>query len=156
MMDTRTRIFLFLAIFYTVLFGLLGIVPTTISEDNLVEQDFILPDSFLISSCESFIMDAWTYYECDGYEFSSQQVLDINATHIIIDTAGENQGFFRWILERSEWGTSVIGFFDNINNRITGLHPIFQTILWSPLSILLVWLMILLVVWIIPFVGGGA
>lgn len=158
-MDTKTSIFLFLAIFYTVLFGLLGLIPSslsTIDEDSLVEQDFVMPDTFLLSNCDLYVFDAWSqYYECGDYEFSAELVTSQNDTHITIDNTGEQQGFFRWVLERSSWGTNLLGFFDNINNRIANLDPIFQIILWGPLAILLVWLMILLVVWIIPFIGGS-
>ena len=107
-MDTRTTIFLFLAIFYGVLFGMLGLVPA-----------------------------------------------DIN-TEANTQAINETTGFFSWVADSSEWGGEIVDVFGNITNRVSGMHPVFQFLLWTPLSIMLIWLIIQLIVWITPFIGGGS
>lgn len=108
-MDTRTTIFLFLAIFYGVFFGFLGLVPEEIGTES-------------------------------------------NTSQPINDTSG----FFGWVSDSSDWGSEMVDVFGNINTRVTGLHPVFQFMLWTPLSIMLIWLIVQLIVWITPFIGGGS
>ena len=159
-MDTRTTIFLFLAIFYGVLFGMLGLVPADINRDTLLDQPFLMPDSFLISNCEVFIIaDFSQYYRCtsDGntYEFSSLLITSTNTTHISVESV-EQKGFFDWALSNTEWGVQILETFDNFNYRISGMHPVFQFLLWTPLSVMLLWLIFNLIVWALPFFGGGS
>jgi len=155
-MDTRTTIFLFLAIFYSVLFGMLALVPIDVGTESLVDNEYLMPDSFLISECTVTIIDIQsTYYTCGDYEFNSMLITSTNETHITVEDV-DQIGFFGWILSRSQWGNNVLEVFGNINTRVTGLHPVFQFMLWTPLSIMLIWLIVQLIVWITPFIGGGS
>ena len=77
-----------------------------------------------------------------------------SATNQTITT--ESDGFFVWLLGKTSWGQEILPHFSNVNTRITNLHPLFQILLFTPVAILLTWLIILLVVWIIPFIGGGS
>lgn len=102
-MANRNDIFITLAIFYSLLFGLMGFVDTGAT----VEEG--------------------TY---------------------------EEEGFFGWVLSNFQFADDLTGYIQNMLSTISGLPTILNIIILTPLSIMVIWVLVELTIWVIPGLGG--
>jgi len=67
------------------------------------------------------------------------------------ESSGSN-GFLTW-LNSVGLDTTIL---DNIYQNVTGFPPIINIVVFTPMGLIVTWLIIELVVWITPFIGGGS
>ena len=176
-----TGIFIFLAIFYTIFFGLLGTIPYTdvsaeITELNNSDISQFLEDYSGYSTDNSSVVYSERYNEIKAYLEDRNCSLDY-LTEEPCSSYIEEGGFFksytcktaiRVAYAEGSCGANTLNviypdenneynpfytFLGNISNNISGLPPIVNLIIFSPLLIIGGYWLVLFVLKFIPFVG---
>lgn len=88
----------------------------------------------------------------DGNQFSFSEV-EIDTNGDFVTSSG---GFLGWIQKNLKFADSIITYIQRINTNISGMPTIVNIILFVPLGFLVLWVLIELAVWVIPFIGGGS
>ena len=163
-MANRNDIFIGIVLFYSIFLGLLGFVEVegiettegdvldTISDTYTFNESHtdltycVVSSNIFFPTRESVVCD-------DGEKYKPEEVIVEQDNDITIVESG---GFLSWVRSNSEFGSTMIDYFDTMFTTISGFPAIFNIILFTPLSIMIVWLIIDFLVWITPFIGGGS
>lgn len=153
----KNAIFITMAIFYSVMFTLMGTVPfTDVSADT---PDLIYSYNYTLNASHSeltycefivpFIGQAYIVCE-DGKSFNLDEITVLQYDDLIINEA---DGFIAWVKANSDFASSIIGFLEMMFSNFSGLPTIVNALIFTPLGIIVIWLMVELIIWIIPFIG---
>lgn len=71
------------------------------------------------------------------------------------DNLDETEGFLGWLSSRTGFIGDVGDFLSNMFTNISGFPAIVNVVVFTPLGLMAIWLIVDLLIYITPFIGGS-